>query len=123
MPDRAAAEAQTVMKIEKSLAENSATRVQRRTPEANYHPMMKSELITLAPDFDWTLYFRTINLPEVGKINVGQPDFFKAADKVLKTTPIDDWKTYLRWHLVNAASPTLSSKFVEENFNFNGKYM
>jgi len=69
-PDRAAAEAQAVMKIETSLAENSATRVQRRTPEANYHPMTKSELIALTPDFDWTLYFRTINLPEVGKINV-----------------------------------------------------
>jgi len=34
-----------------------------------------------------------------------------------------DWKTYLRWHLVNAASNTLSSKFVQENFNFNGKYL
>src|SRR5207253_2006667 len=47
----------------------------------------------------------------------------KAADKILTGTPIDDWKTYLRWHLVNAASNTLSSKFVQENFNFNGKYL
>ena len=122
-PERAAAAAQTVMKIETSLAQNSVTRVQRRTPEANYHPMTKSELIALTPDFDWTIYFRTINLPEVGKINVGQPDFFKAADKLLKSTPIDDWKTYLRWHLVNAASNTLSLKFVQESFDFNGKYL
>jgi len=121
--DRAASEAQTVMNLETKLAENSVTRVQRRNPEANYHPMTKSELITLTPDFDWTLYFRTINLTEVGKVNVGQPDFFKAADKLLKSTTIEDWKTYLRWHLVNAASSTLSSKFVEENFNFNGKYL
>jgi putative endopeptidase len=122
-PDRAAGEAQTVMNIETKLAENSATRVQRRNPEANYHPMTKGQLIALTPDFDWTQYLRTINLPEVGKINVGQPDFFKAADKLLKAVPVEDWKTYLRWHLVNAASPTLSAKFVEENFNFNGKYL
>ncbi|HST52481.1 MAG TPA: M13 family metallopeptidase [Pyrinomonadaceae bacterium] len=122
-PDRAASEANTVMSIETKLAENSLTRVQRRNPEANYHPMNKAQLIALTPDFDWGTYFRNINLPETDKINVGQPDFLKAADKLLTTIPVDDWKTYLRWHLVNAASATLSSKFVEENFNFNGKYM
>ena len=122
-PDQAAKEASVVMRIETKLAENSSTRVQRRNPEANYHPMTKGELIGLTPDFDWGRYFRNINLPEIGKVNVGQPDFFKAADKLLKDTPIDDWKVYLRWHLLNATSNTLSAKFVEESFNFNGKYL
>jgi putative endopeptidase len=121
--DRAAAEAATVMKIETKLAEVSSTRIQRRKPEANYHPMLKHELIAMTPDFDWSRYFRGIGLPEIAKVNVGQPDFFKGADKLLVSVPIEDWKTYLRWHLVNAASNTLSSKFVEESFNFNGKYM
>jgi putative endopeptidase len=75
-PDKAASEAATVMKIETKLAEKSSTRVQRRNPEANYHPMTKGMLIELTPDFDWGRYFRNINLPEVGKVNVGQPDFF-----------------------------------------------
>ena len=122
-PEQAAREAATVMKIETKLAENSSTRVQRRNPEANYHPMTKGMLIELTPDFDWGRYFRNINLPQVGRVNVAQPDYFKAADKILKDTPIDDWKVYLRWHLLNAASNTLSSKFVEESFNFNGKYL
>jgi putative endopeptidase len=122
-PDRASAEAGTVLSIETKLAENSVTRVQRRVPEANYHPMNKAQLIELTPDFDWGRYFRNIGLPQVDKVNVGQPDFLKAATKMLATVPVEDWKTYLRWHLVNAASPTLSSKFVEENFNFNGKYL
>lgn len=121
--DRAAAESSTVMKIETKLAENSVTRVQRRNPDANYHPMIKSQLLEMTPHFDWGRYFRGINLPEIGKINVGQPDFFKAADKLLTDIPVEDWKTYLRWHLVNSASNTLSSKFVEESFNFNGKYL
>jgi len=121
--DKAAAEAKTVMSIETKLAENSLTRVQRRNPEANYHPMIKSQLLEMTPHFDWGRYFRTINLPEIAKINVGQPEFFKAADKLLTEIPVEDWKTYLRWHLVNAASSTLSSKFVDENFSFNGKYL
>ena len=121
--DQAAREASTVMRIETKLAENSATRIQRRNPEANYHPMTKGELIALTPDFDWGRYLRNINLPEVGKVNVGQPDFLKAAGKLLKDAPIEDWKVYLRWHVVNAASNTLSAKFVQESFNFNGKYL
>ncbi len=122
-PERAAAEAATVMNVETKLAEKSLTRVQRRNPEANYHPMIKTQLLEMTPDFDWGRYFRGIGLPEIGKVNVGQPDFFKAADKLLTNTPIDDWKTYLRWHVVNAASNTLSSKFVQESFNFNGKFL
>ncbi|MFN2576881.1 MAG: M13 family metallopeptidase [Pyrinomonadaceae bacterium] len=122
-PDQAAREAATVLKLETALAESSSTRIQRRNPEANYHPMTKAMLIELTPDFDWGRYFRKIDLPEIGKVNVGQPDFFKAADKILKDTPINDWKSYLRWHVVNAASNTLSSKFVQESFNFNGKYL
>ena len=122
-PERAATEANTVMSLETKLAEKSLTRVQRRNPEANYHPMIKTQLLEMTPDFDWSRYFRGIGLPEIGKVNVAQPDFFKAADKLLTNTPLDDWKTYLRWHVVNAASNTLSAKFVQESFNFNGKYL
>lgn len=122
-PDRAASEAKTVLNIETKLAEKSMTRVQRRNPEASYHPMIKTQLLEMTPDFDWSRYFRGIGMPEIGKVNVGQPDFFKAADKLLTNTPIDDWKTYLRWHLVNAASSTLSAKFVQERFNFNDKFL
>jgi len=122
-PERAATAATTVMNLETKLAEKASTRVQRRNPEANYHPMTKIQLIEMTPSFDWGRYFRGIGLPEIGKVNVGQPEFFKAADKLLTSTPIDDWKIYLRWHLVNAASNTLSSKFVQESFNFNGKFL
>jgi predicted metalloendopeptidase len=120
---QATTEAATVMKIETRLAEISSTRVQRRKPEMNYHPMLKHELIEMTPDFDWSRYFRGIGLPEIAKVNVGQPEYFKGANKLLTSVPIAEWKTYLRWHLVNSASNTLSSKFVEESFNFNGKYM
>jgi putative endopeptidase len=121
--DRAGAEARTVMSVETRLAENSASRVQMRNPEARYNPKTKAQLIELTPHFDWGLYFRNIGLPEVAKINVGYPPYFEAVDKMLTDVPVEDWKTYLRWHLVNAASNTLSSKFVEESFNFNGKFL
>jgi putative endopeptidase len=121
--DAAAAASRTVLEIETKLAEISVAREVLRNPDSRYHPMTKAQLIELTPHFDWGLYFRTINLPEVGKINVAQPEFFKGLDKLLTSVPVEDWKTYLRWHLADEAAPLLSSKFVEENFDFNGKYM
>ncbi len=111
------------MAVETRLAENSASRVQLRNPEARYNPKTKAQLLELTPHFDWGLYFRNIGLPEVAKVNVSHPPYFEAVDKMLVDVPVEDWKTYLRWHLVNAASNTLSSKFVEESFNFNGKFL
>ncbi|MEO7970365.1 MAG: M13 family metallopeptidase [bacterium] len=123
VPDRATAESQMVVAIETKLAENSSTRVQRRDPEANYHPMNRTELSALTPHFDWRNYFDGVGLPTIDKINVGQPDFFKAADKLLLAISLDDWKSYLRWHLLNSTAGTLSAKFVQEDFNFSGKYL
>jgi putative endopeptidase len=122
-PDSATGESQTVVSIETKLAKNSSTRVQRRDPEANYHPMNRTELSALTPHFDWRNYFDVVGLATIDKINVGQPDFFKAADKLLTSISLDDWKTYLRWHLLNASASTLSAKFVQEDFNFSGKYL
>jgi predicted metalloendopeptidase len=34
---------------------------------------------------------------------------------------VDDWKVYLRWHLLHGMAPSLSKEFVEEDFNFFGK--
>src|SRR5260370_16109861 len=119
--DKAAAEARTVLTIETQLAQNSKTRVERRDPEANYHKMDPAGLRALTPDFSWDSYFRNIGFPNIHEVNVGQPEFFKALDKELKTEPISDWKIYLRWHLIRTAAPALSGKFVDENFNFYGR--
>jgi putative endopeptidase len=77
------------------------------------------ELQELTPDWNWSDYFNDINLLEPGSINVRQPEFFKTAEEMFKSAPLDDWKAYLRWHLINAAAEELSKDFVDEDFNFN----
>lgn len=118
-----AAETNTVMTLETKLANASMTRVERRDPKAVYHPMDIAQVETLAPDFPWENYFTAVGLVGKGNINVATPDFFKEFGKELTATPLDDWKVYLRWHLINAAAPYISSKFVDENFNFFGKVL
>jgi predicted metalloendopeptidase len=120
-PAAAAKNAKTVMKIETSLAKPARTRVELRDPQKNYNKMSQTELQKLMPDFMWDDYLQQLDLAAPGAINVGQPDFFKAANDVFKTVSLDDWKTYLRWHLVHDTAPTLAKGFVEENFAFYGK--
>jgi predicted metalloendopeptidase len=122
-PDQASAEARTVLGIETQMARTSKTRVERRDPAANYHKMDSAQLRGLTPGFSWDTYFRNVGFPQIHAVNVGQPEFFQALDKQLKSVPISDWKSYLRWHLIHASAPALSSKFVDENFNFNGRIL
>src|SRR5882757_3799046 len=122
-PDKAAAEASTVMALETSLAKASRTRVELRDPEKNYNKMTLAELKKLTPDWSWEGYMQAVGSPSVGEINIGQPDFFKELDHQLAATPLADWKVYLRWHVIHNAAPALSEAFVQENFNFYGKQL
>jgi len=116
-------DAATVMGIETELARASMTRVDRRDPYKLKHKMKVEDLIGLAPKFDWKAYYREAQYPGFEVLNVNTPDFFKETNTLLASEPLDNWKTYLRFHVVDAASPYLSSKFVDENFEFYRKYL
>jgi putative endopeptidase len=116
--DQARDDAKKILAFETSLAQASRTRVELRDPQKNYNKMTRAELQTLTPDWNWADYFKEIELTEPGDIDVHQPDFFKAMNASFASTSIDDWKTYLRWHLINATAAELSKDFVNEDFNF-----
>lgn len=121
--DAAKKAADTVMRMETALAKSSLTRVQRRDPYKLKHKMKVAELNGLAPDFDWATYYSTAKYPEFETLNVATPEFFKEVNRQLKDEPIGNWKTYLRFHVADAASPYLSKGFVDENFDFYRKYL
>ncbi|MDQ6940353.1 MAG: M13 family metallopeptidase, partial [Verrucomicrobiota bacterium] len=116
----AAEDAKKILALETSLAKPARTRVELRDPQKNYNKMTVADLQSLTPDWNWENYFKEMGLTEPGDVNVGQPDFFKAANNVVKNTSLDDWKTYLRWHLLHATAAELSSDFVNEDFKFFG---
>jgi putative endopeptidase len=120
-PAKAAAEAKTVTSIETTLANASMDRADLRNPDNVYHKMAVSELGQLTPHISWDVYLKEVSSPAVSAMNIAQPDFFKALDSAFSSVPLDDWKIYLRWHLIHSAAPALSAKFVDENFDFYGK--
>ncbi len=114
--------AQAVFALEKRLAEASLDNVQLRDPKATDHKTSFVALTDLTPMFDWPAYFAAAKLPRAA-LNVQQPAFMKALDRLLGEMPLADWKSYLRWQLVHAAAPSLSAPFVEEDFGFYAKYL
>jgi putative endopeptidase len=123
--DAAAAknDADTVMRMETELAKASMTRVDRRDPYKLKHKMKPTDLVALAPSFDWKSYYATAGYPEFDILNVATPDFFKELNARLTAEALDNWKAYLRFHVVDSVSPYLSSPFVEENFAFYRQYL
>ncbi len=116
-------EAKKILALETKLAEASRTRVELRDPQKNYNKIPMSQLQGLTPGWNWSDYFKNLDVHEPADINVHQPEFLKTADTVFKETPLDDWKAYLRWHLIDATADQLSKAFVDEDFHFNGTIM
>ncbi len=122
-PEAAAKHAATVMEIETRLATASLSRVERRDPYKQKHKMTVPDLYKVAPDFDWNSYFTASAAPSFTTLNVSWPDFFKDLSAQIHSTPLDDWKTYLRFHVANSHASELSSAFVNEDFAFYRQYL
>ena len=120
-PDKATAEAKVVMEIETGLAKNALNQTNRRDPQKIYHKMSDKELVGLNSMFDWSAYFDGIKAPKFDSLNVVEPEFIKGMQFVLEAHSLDEWKIYLRWHLVHDSVTMLPSSFVNENFEFFGK--
>jgi len=121
---RARAAAETVFRLELQLARASLDNVQLRDPKATDNKMSFAALEKLTPNFDWKMYYREQALREGGELNVDEPKFLEEFNRLLAGgATVADWQTYLKWHLLNVAAPSLSDAFVQADFAFNGAYL
>lgn len=120
-PEVADKNAKVVYDIETNFAKASMTKIEMRNPEKQYNKKTIKELAALTPNFNWTLYFDANQIKGVNNVIVAQPDFLVALNASLKKVSINDWKTYLRWGLIDQMASKLNDDFVNEHFNFYGK--
>jgi putative endopeptidase len=113
--------AKQVYLIEKTLAEASMTRVERRDPDKTYNKMTVVDLEMQFGNILWENYFKQVGVKDIQNVIVSQPNFLKVASEQLKTISIDEWKVYLKWRLIDTYASELSSDFVNQNFDFYGK--
>jgi putative endopeptidase len=112
-----------IMAIETSLASRSRKLEDLRDPYRNYNKMSVAELSARTPSLNWNNQLAAMGIHNHDTVIVGQPEFLDQLEKDLKITSLDDWKTYLRWHLISATADKLNKAFEKEYFYFHGTVM
>jgi putative endopeptidase len=115
--------AATVVEMETALAKASKSRVDLRDPIANYHKMPVTDILKDLPDAPNSTYLTAAGVGSLPEVIVRQPEFFQALYALSQERPLDDWKVYLRWHLLNATAPYLHAAAEDEDFAFYGKIL
>ncbi|MDR3763226.1 MAG: M13 family metallopeptidase [Acidobacteriota bacterium] len=120
---QAQADAKAILVLETKIAEASMDRVARRDPKNRDHKMAIADLQKLAPGIDFPGYFKLLGTAPIASLNVGNPEFFQKLSALIASEPLDTWKTYLRWRVIKSSASLLNKAFVDENFEFQGKYL
>jgi putative endopeptidase len=126
---RASRDAEVIMRLETKLARATLTLVDKRDPKNVNHDVSAGELRRLAPHFDWQEYFKTRAqgdariAPDYALFNATEPMFLREADHLMEMTPLDDIRTYLRWHVLRTRASRLPRRIAEEDFAFYQHYL
>ncbi len=105
-----------IAQVHRSLAENEDIHKANNTWTA-------AEFAARAPGLDWTEYFGAAGLSEVKSFIVWQPEAFKGEASLVESTPLDTWKDWLAFHLIEAYAGVLPKALAEERFAFFGKVL
>ena len=113
-----AATAKRILALETKLAQASRKLADLRDPYANYNKMAIADLSKMNATIDWANFLSISGVKGIDSIIVGQPEFFKALDNVLKAVPVADWKSYVKFNLVSDFSGVLPDRFGVASFEF-----
>ena len=117
----AAKAADNTMKLETALAKSSRKREDTRDPLKNYNKMSFAQINQDTPNVDWSVFMQGMGLTNVDSVIVGQPEFLTALNSYLKSFPMDMWKDYLKFHLLNGLASYLDDHTYMTAFNFYSK--
>ncbi|MCL6097268.1 MAG: M13 family metallopeptidase [Bacteroidetes bacterium] len=112
-----------VYQMEIFLADSSRKLEDLRDPYKNYNKMTPAHLQEISPEFNWKEVINKIGANKVDSVVVGQPEFYKQLSNAIDKFSLNQWKTYLKWQLINSLADRLSTPFASENFYFKGTVM
>jgi endothelin-converting enzyme/putative endopeptidase len=115
---QAKADASIVLLMETAMAKAAMDIVKRRDPKNLDHEMSLDAVQKLTPSFDFSRYLQLLHAPATSTYIVTSPDFFRGTEQLIQSEPLDHWKVYLRWQLLNGSAGSMSEDFVTEEFNF-----
>lgn len=116
-PDAAA---DRVLTVENRLAKIQWTAVQNRDATATYNKFTVADATARAPGLDWKTYLDAAGVHTPDFV-VAEPTFFTNLGTALTTVPLAEWKSYLKFKLIDDLAPYLSNNFVTAHFEFHNR--
>lgn len=112
--------ADEVFNLESKLATSHSSRVELRNPEKNYNKFAVTEFQKQTPNLNWANLFAKMQI-KTDTVIVGQPKYYTTLSALVKSVPLEVWKTKLKLDVINGSASVLSTPFRKENFEFYAK--
>jgi putative endopeptidase len=112
--------ASQILELETRLAKASKSRTEMRDAEGRYNKYTTEELNALTPSIDWNAYLREINAG-TDELIVSTPAFMAELESILSNMPLEVWKAYLYWKVIDHSAAYLNHELVKANFDFYGR--
>jgi putative endopeptidase len=120
MPDPAGSAAK-IMALETQIAAGHMKKEDTRDMALLYNKYATADLKSLMPDFDWAAYMKSAGMQNEKNIIVSQVANMKSLNATIKNTPLDVWKTCLKWSVIHGSATVLNHALDNENFTFYAK--
>ena len=88
-----------------------------------YNPYKVEDFKSLMPQFNWNAMMEKAGVAKEKSAIIAQVDYLKNLDGLIQKTPIDTWKTFLKWGILNNSCTYLTSELDKQQFEFNGKIL
>jgi putative endopeptidase len=107
-----------VYNIQTQLATAHKTNVELRDIRSNFHKVALTDLNKQQPNIGWTIFFQRLGAT-MDSLDVAQPGYYDKLNTLLKSIPLEDWKTYLSANYISNYGDYLSKPFVNSSFEYN----
>lgn len=115
------ARAGRIIALEHAIAETHSSLADSQDIHKSNNVWKQADFATKAPGLDWTEYFRAADLSQQASFDVWQPRAFVGESALVTSTPLDTWKDWLAFHMIDAYAGVLPKAFSDEKFAFFGK--
>jgi putative endopeptidase len=118
-----AATASKVMAFETALAEIQWAAEDRRDALQTYNPTPRKLWAQQYGPFPWEAFAKASGMPAGSGAILSEKTYFKAFAKLASETPVETWKAYLRFRLLDAYGEHLGKGFRTAHHRFHGATM
>ncbi len=114
------ARAQRIMALEHEIASKHLTLAENDDIHKANNTWTQADFNSKAPGLDWAEYFRGAGLTKQASFIVWQPTAFAGESALVQSEPLETWKDWMAYHLIEEYAPYLAKPIADENFAFFG---